>query len=125
MMQWPRLAMHIRWLGCMAAWPCAAALSQPLTDPTRPPAQALTAATGVQGSTAAAQGLQLVISGPGRQLVLYDGRLLRQGETVQGATLLKTRQDQAAIRKEGERLRLSAHPLVQKTVRHSHSRPPL
>lgn len=122
MMRLPRLAMHVRWLGCLALWPCAAALSQPLTDPTRPPPERLPSAASAQGGSAPSTGLQLVISSPGRQLVLYDGRLLRRGETVQGATLLKTRRDQATIRKEGERLRTSVHPLVKKTVRASPSR---
>lgn len=119
------LRMHRFWIGLVAAMPCAAALSQPLSDPTRPPVDRLPTAAGATSSPAnspPSTGLQLVISSPQRQLVLLDGRLMRQGKAVEGATLLRTHEHQAVVRMDGERLKLNTHPLVKKTVRHSPSR---
>jgi MSHA biogenesis protein MshK len=118
-MRHPNLFMKPHWLVCLAAVPCATSLAQPLVDPTRPPAHLLPAVSGAAAppTTASGTGLQLVISSPQRQLALVDGQLIQRGQTHDAGTLLHTRGHEAVLRKDGERVSLSMHPLVQKTMR--------
>lgn len=104
------------WLGWLAALPCVAALAQPLADPTRPPPDRM--AQGAGGSQAAtSSGLRLILSGPQRQLALYNGQLLRRGDETGEGTLTRVDPREIRLRKDDQGQQLSMHPLVQKIAR--------
>lgn len=108
---------HRLWLGWLAALPCAATLAQPLADPTRPPADRLPPHSASNAPAANSTGLRLIISSPQRQLVLYNGQLVRRGDVLEGSTLTQVDARAIRLRKDDQRQQVSMHPLVQKIPR--------
>jgi hypothetical protein len=70
-----------------------------------------------QADALSMKGLSVIVTGPSRQLAVFNGQLVQRGGDLAGGTLLFTATHQVVVRKDGQHERLSAHPLVQKTLR--------
>jgi len=106
----------LRVIGVPVAIAFACALAQgeaqaQMRDPMRP-ADAL--ATSSAPGAAASNGLQAVITSPGRKLALIDGAVVPVGSPVREATLTGVSDSLAVLQKNGERDVLLMYPNIDK-----------
>ena len=91
------------------------AVAQPMEDPMRPPGASAEDATKKEKDTSSSgNGLQVVITSPGRKLAVIDGAVVPLGAPVRDATLDGLSDSIAVLRKNGERDVLFMHPNVEK-----------
>ena len=92
---------------------CLPARSQNLVDPTQPPPEARLSASGVEAAVAATSGPQLqsvLIGTRGREVAVIDGQLLRKGDKINGAQLVRISKNQVVLQHGRERRVLTLFP---------------
>ena len=103
-------------LSVAIAFSCAFAQSearaQGLQDPMRPPGAP--SAGAAAGAASAANGLQAVITSPGRKLALIDGAVVPLGAATRAGTLTGVSDSAAVLQKNGDRGVLLMHPNIDK-----------
>ncbi|GIX22277.1 MAG: hypothetical protein KatS3mg121_1060 [Gammaproteobacteria bacterium] len=82
-----------------AALSATVAAAETLVDPMRPDGAAAPSAAG-----AAALRLQAVLVSPGRRLAVINGRVLREGERIAGARLLRIAERAVELERGGRRI---------------------
>jgi len=92
-----------------------AALSQAMTDPTRPPAALAAEAPegGGEGAGTQLHQLQTVIISPTRKAAIIDGVLVELGGKFGDAVLTRVAEDQVVLRSGDSRDVLKLHPAVE------------
>lgn len=105
-------------LGCFAA-----AHAAPLADPTQPAPEWLAMRSPSPGGDAAGSGdvsgLRVLVIGPSRRFAIIDGKMIRQGDTYNGAKLVGIQPDGVVLQKDGSKEKLGMSPAVQKRVQQS------
>ena len=90
-------------LTLLAAAICTApALAQTLLDPTQPPPEARLGTPGAADLAPVRSGPQLqsvLLGNHGRQVAVIDGQSLQVGDKINGATLVKVRQDHVVLQR--------------------------
>lgn len=92
---------------------CVPARAQSLVDPTQPPPEARLSAAGVEAAAAATSGPQLqsvLIGTRGREVAVIDGQLLRKGDKINGAQLVRISKNQVVLQHGRERRVLTLFP---------------
>lgn len=98
-----------RWIGALALM---AALSAPafgqegLGDPTRPTSLSEPAEAKAQAAQGPRWRLQSTLVADDRRVAVINGRMVAQGERIEGATVLEVRTDGVTLQKDGQRLNL-------------------
>lgn len=85
---------------------CPAGAAQPLQDPTRPPANLMTAIAGPAAAPAAGPQLQTILIGRaagGRHLAVIDGETVRPGDDFHGARVARIADNEVELVRGGER----------------------
>jgi MSHA biogenesis protein MshK len=92
-----------------------AALSQAMTDPTRPPAALAVEAPegGGEGAVTQVHQLQTVIISPTRKAAIINGILVELGAKYGEAVLTKVAEDEVVLRSGDSREVLKLHPAVE------------
>ncbi|WP_338848606.1 MSHA biogenesis protein MshK [Massilia sp. W12] len=107
-------------LSCLCLLLCAAgqaaAQSEVLPDPTRPPPQFQSGKADASPGAAEQDGLRLesVLRAPGRELVIINGQTYRVGQMVQDAKLLQIHEQQVVLLRGNQKVLLNMYPDVQK-----------
>lgn len=84
-----------------------------LVDPMRP-ADAREAAPAASAGAAAGGGVQVILTAPGRQLAVIDGKVVPMGGDARGGTLVGLSDTAAVLEKPGGRDVLLVHPAISK-----------
>ena len=96
------------WLGLLGGILIPGVVAAQVThDPTRPPADFMTRAEGVEGDTAQAGGGQIIILSPGRRQVTIGGETARPGGKL-GNGLLVEASDSEVVTRNGAQLERSS-----------------
>jgi len=104
---------HAAWaLGAVLAIMPTVALSQAITDPTRPPAEIAVKAPEVEGGVIQLHQLQSVIISPTRRAAIIDGVVVELGAKYGDAVLTKVAEDEVVLRSDGSQEVLKLHPAV-------------
>jgi MSHA biogenesis protein MshK len=103
-------------LGAVLALMPTAALSQELTDPTRPPAGLAVVAPegGGEGAVTPVNQLQSVIISPTRKAAIINGVVVKLGGKVGDAVLTRVAEDEVVLMSGDSRQVLKLHPAVDK-----------
>jgi hypothetical protein len=91
-----------------------AALSQAMTDPTRPPAELTADAPAVEGAASPVHRLQSVIISPTRKAAIINGVVVELGGKYGDAVLTRVAEDEVVLRSGDSRQVLKLHPAVGK-----------
>ena len=112
-MQRPPSAVLMLTLALALTAACLPARAQNLVDPTQPPPEARLSAPGAEATAPVHSGPQLqsvLIGTRGREVAVIDGQLLRKGDKIDGAQLVRISKNQVVLQHGRERRVLTLFP---------------